>query len=138
LPLVYWAGSCIAGAMSVMKQEDSMITAYRDHAHMLWQKVQSQSYYGRNVWQSNRMLKRQRRFSMHMFDKRKHFYGGHGIVGGQVPLGCRCIAFAEKYKGTEFVNITYMGDGAVRQGALTETFNMAALMEIACNFYLRK
>ena len=70
---------------------------------------------------------------MHMFDKDKHFYGGHGIVGGQVPLGAG-IAFAEKYKGTQFVNITYMGDGAVRQGSLTETFNMAALWKLPVIF----
>ncbi len=72
-----------------------------------------------------------------MFDKEQHFYGGHGIVGGQIPLGAG-IAFAEKYKGTDNVNVCYMGDGAVRQGALNETFNMAMLMETACNFCLRK
>jgi pyruvate dehydrogenase E1 component alpha subunit len=71
--------------------------------------------------------------SMHMFDKEKHFYGGHGIVGGQVPLGAG-VAFAEQYKGTQFVNIAYMGDGAVRQGSLTETFNMAALWKLPVIF----
>lgn len=68
-----------------------------------------------------------------MFDKENHFYGGHGIVGGQVPLGAG-IAFAEKYKGTDFLSVAYMGDGAVRQGALTETFNMAALWKLPCIF----
>jgi pyruvate dehydrogenase E1 component alpha subunit len=70
---------------------------------------------------------------MHMFDKEKNFYGGHGIVGGQIPLGAG-IAFAEKFKGTENVNVTYMGDGAVRQGALNETFNMAALWALPVIF----
>ena len=70
---------------------------------------------------------------MHMFDKENNFYGGHGIVGGQIPLGAG-IAFAEKYKGTDAVCCTYMGDGAVRQGALNETFNMAALWKLPVIF----
>ncbi len=68
-----------------------------------------------------------------MFSKEHHFYGGHGIVGGQIPLGAG-VAFAEKFKGTDFVNVTYMGDGAVRQGALNETFNMAALWKLPVIF----
>ncbi len=65
---------------------------------------------------------------MHMFSKEHHFYGGFGIVGGQVPLGAG-VAFSEQFNGTQFVNITYMGDGAVRQGSVTETFNMACPVE---------
>ena len=61
--------------------------------------------------------------SMHMFDKEHHFYGGHGIVGGQVPLGAG-IAFAEQYKGTDNLCITYLGDGAARQGAFHEALNL--------------
>jgi pyruvate dehydrogenase E1 component alpha subunit len=122
----------LAGAMSVMKQEDSMITAYRDHAHALAKGVEPKAImaemYGKITGCS-----KGKGGSMHMFDKSKHFYGGHGIVGGQVPLGAG-VAFAEKYKGTEFVNISYMGDGAVRQGALTETFNMAALWKLPVIF----
>ena len=68
-----------------------------------------------------------------MFSKEHHFYGGHGIVGGQIPMGAG-VAFAEKYKKTGFVNITYMGDGAVRQGSMTETFNMAALWKLPVIF----
>ena len=71
--------------------------------------------------------------SMHFFGKDVNFYGGHGIVGGQIPMGAG-VAFAEKYKGTDNVNIAYMGDGAVRQGALTETFNMAALWKLPVIF----
>lgn len=70
---------------------------------------------------------------MHLFDKENHFYGGHAIVGGQIPLGAG-IAFAEKFKGTDFVNLCYMGDGAVRQGALNETFNMAMLWKLPVVF----
>jgi len=68
-----------------------------------------------------------------MFSKEHNFYGGHGIVGGQMPLGAG-IAFAEKYKGTDNVCVCYMGDGAVRQGALNETFNMAMLWKLPVIF----
>ena len=67
--------------------------------------------------------------SMHMFDKEHHFYGGHGIVGGQVPLGAG-IAFAEQYKGTDNLCITYLGDGAARQGAFHEALNLAMTMKL--------
>jgi pyruvate dehydrogenase E1 component alpha subunit len=71
--------------------------------------------------------------SMHMFDKENHFFGGHGIVGGQIPLGAG-IAFSEQYKGTDNVCITYMGDGAVRQGAFHEALNMAMNMKLPVIF----
>ena len=122
----------LAGAMSVLKPEDSMITAYRDHAHAIAKGVSSNSImaelYGKATGCSNG-----KGGSMHMFSKEHHFYGGHGIVGGQVPLGAG-IAFAEKYKKSGFVNVAYMGDGAVRQGSLTETFNMAALWKLPVIF----
>lgn len=70
---------------------------------------------------------------MHLFDKANFFYGGHAIVGGQIPLGAG-IAFASKYRGEDFVNLCYMGDGAVRQGALNETFNMAMLWKLPVVF----
>jgi len=122
----------LAGAMSVLKKGDSMITAYRDHAHAIAQgtapKAIMAEMYGKATGCS-----KGKGGSMHMFDKENHFYGGHGIVGGQVPLGAG-VAFAEKYKGTDFLNVAYMGDGAVRQGSLTETFNMAALWKLPCIF----
>ncbi|HLW49553.1 MAG TPA: thiamine pyrophosphate-dependent enzyme, partial [Sphingobacteriaceae bacterium] len=71
--------------------------------------------------------------SMHFFSKEHKFMGGHGIVGGQIPLGAG-IAFAEKYNGTDNVCVTYMGDGAVRQGALNEAFNMAMLWKLPVIF----
>ncbi|GAB3924201.1 pyruvate dehydrogenase (acetyl-transferring) E1 component subunit alpha [Mucilaginibacter myungsuensis] len=122
----------LAGAMSTMKKGDSMITAYRDHAHAIAMgtapKAVMAEMYGKATGCS-----KGKGGSMHMFDKENHFYGGHGIVGGQVPLGAG-VAFAEKFKGTDFVNVSYMGDGAVRQGALTETFNMAALWKLPAIF----
>src|ERR1700709_912128 len=122
----------LAGAMSVLRPEDSLITAYRDHAHAIAKGVSSNSIMAELYGKATGCSKG-KGGSMHMFSKEHHFYGGHGIVGGQVPLGAG-IAFAEKYKGTEFVNIVYMGDGAVRQGALTETFNMAALWQLPVIF----
>ena len=73
--------------------------------------------------------------SMHMFDKEKGFYGGHGIVGGHIPLGAG-IAFAEKYRGTKNVNICLMGDGAVRQGAFHEALNMAMTWKLPVIFVI--
>lgn len=72
---------------------------------------------------------------MHLFSKEHYFFGGHGIVGGQIPLGAG-IAFAEKYRGSTNVCLCYMGDGAVRQGALHETFNMAMLWKLPVVFII--
>jgi len=122
----------LAGAKSVLKKGDSMITAYRDHAHALIQGTPPNAVMAELYGKATGCSKG-KGGSMHMFDKENHFYGGHGIVGGQIPLGAG-IAFAEKYKGTDFLSVAYMGDGAVRQGALTETFNMAALWKLPVIF----
>ena len=71
--------------------------------------------------------------SMHIFDKENRFYGGHGIVGGQIPLGAG-LAFADKYFDRDSVTLTYMGDGATRQGSLHETFNLAMLWKLPVVF----
>ncbi len=122
----------VAGAISAMGTDDSMITAYRDHAHALALGVSANSVmaemYGKITGCS-----KGKGGSMHIFSKEHNFYGGHGIVGGQVPLGAG-IAFAEKYKGTKNVNVCYMGDGAVRQGAIHEAFNMAMLWKLPVIF----
>lgn len=122
----------VAGAISVMRPEDSMITAYRDHAHAIAKGVSCNAVmaelYGKITGCS-----KGKGGSMHMFSAEHRFFGGHGIVGGQIPLGAG-IAFAEQYKGTDNVCVCYMGDGAVRQGSLNETFNMAMLWNLPVIF----
>ncbi|WMN07773.1 pyruvate dehydrogenase (acetyl-transferring) E1 component subunit alpha [Marivirga arenosa] len=124
--------ACVAGAVSALKKGDKYITAYRDHAHPIGlgtdPKAVMAELYGKETGVS-----KGKGGSMHMFDKENHFFGGHGIVGGQIPLGAG-IAFSEQYKGTDNVCITYMGDGAVRQGAFHEALNMAMSMKLPVIF----
>lgn len=122
----------VAGAISAMQKGDSMLTSYRDHAHGLALGMSANSIMAEMYGKATGCSKG-KGGSMHIFSKEHNFYGGHGIVGGQMPLGAG-IAFAEKYKGTNNVNICYMGDGAVRQGALNESFNMAMLWKLPVVF----
>ncbi|GAB4398025.1 MAG: pyruvate dehydrogenase (acetyl-transferring) E1 component subunit alpha [Microscillaceae bacterium] len=112
-----------AGAVTALQPGDKWITAYRDHGHPLALgtppgKVMAELF-GKATGVS-----RGKGGSMHMFDKERNFIGGHGIVGGQIPLGAG-LAFAEKYQKTGNLCICYMGDGAVRQGAFHEALNIA-------------
>lgn len=113
----------VAGTMSVLTPQDNMITAYRDHAHALGKGVSARAVMAELYGKATGCSKG-KGGSMHMFDAEHRFFGGHGIVGGQIPLGAG-IAFAEKYNGTKNVTVCYMGDGAVRQGAFHEALNMA-------------
>jgi len=122
----------VAGAMSVLRPEDSMITAYRDHAHAI-AKGMSPNEAMAEMFGKVTGCSKGKGGSMHFFSKEHKFMGGHGIVGGQIPLGAG-IAFAEKYNGTDNVNVCYMGDGAVRQGAFSETLNMAMLWKLPVIF----
>lgn len=122
----------MAGAMSVLGPQDSMITAYREHAHAIARGMSANEIMAELYGKATGCSKG-KGGSMHMFSKELGLYGGHGIVGGQIPLGAG-IAFAEKYKGTTNVNVCYMGDGAVRQGALNEAFNMAMLWKLPVVF----
>jgi len=126
--------ACVAGAVSALKRGDKYITAYRDHAHPLAlgsdpKKVMAELY-GKETG-----ISRGKGGSMHMFDKENHFFGGHGIVGGQIPLGAG-MGFAEMYNNTGFLSICYMGDGAVRQGAFHEALNIAMTMKIPVIFVI--
>jgi pyruvate dehydrogenase E1 component alpha subunit len=113
----------VAGAVSATNPEDNMITAYRCHAHPIGKgtpiKYMMAELYGKTTG-----LSKGKGGSMHMFDVSRKVFGGHGIVGGQIPLGAG-LAFADKYKGNDNVTMCSMGDGAIRQGALHEAFNMA-------------
>ncbi|HNP97971.1 MAG TPA: pyruvate dehydrogenase (acetyl-transferring) E1 component subunit alpha, partial [Bacteroidia bacterium] len=124
----------VAGAMSVLKPEDNMITAYRDHAHALGKGTSARAVMAELYGKATGCSKG-KGGSMHMFDSKNRFFGGHGIVGGQIPLGAG-IAFAEQYLGTRSVTVCYMGDGATRQGALHETFNMAMTWQIPVIFII--
>ncbi len=122
----------VAGTMSAITKDDSLITAYRDHAHALACGISANQVmaelFGKVTGCSGG-----KGGSMHMFSKEHNFYGGHGIVGGQIPLGAG-IALAEQYLGTKNLCVCYFGDGAARQGALHETFNMAMLWKLPVIF----
>ncbi len=124
--------ACASGAVSALKVGDGYITSYRDHAHPLALGTDPNlimaELYGKETGTS-----KGKGGSMHIFDKERYFYGGHGIVGGQIPLGLG-IAFAEKYKKTDKLCLTYMGDGAVRQGSFHETLNLAMHFKIPVIF----
>lgn len=122
----------IAGTMSAITKDDSLITAYRDHGHALASGLSADSVMAELFGKSTGCTKG-KGGSMHMFSKEHNFFGGHGIVGGQIPLGAG-IALAEQYTGTKNVCVCYMGDGAVRQGSLHETFNMAMLWKLPVIF----
>lgn len=118
----------VVGMQSVLKPQDTVITAYRDHGHMLAcgmdpKRVMAELA-GRRAGYS-----KGKGGSMHMFSREKNFYGGHGIVGAQIPLGTG-MAFAHKYRDDKGLTLAYMGDGAVNQGQVYESFNMAALWKL--------
>jgi len=121
-----------AGSVSALKKGDKYITAYRDHGHPLVlgsdPKAVMAELFGKATG-----ISKGKGGSMHLFDKERGFFGGHGIVGGQIPLGAG-IAFAEQYKGTGNLCVCYMGDGAVRQGSFHETLNMAMTFKIPVIF----
>ncbi len=122
----------VAGMVTAMRKEDKVITAYRDHGHALALGISPNAVmaelYGKATGCSGG-----KGGSMHMFSKEHNFVGGHGIVGAQIPLGAG-IAFAEQYQGTENVCLTFFGDGAARQGALHEAYNMAMLWKLPVVF----
>ncbi len=118
----------VVGMQMAIKEGDQVITAYRDHGHMLACGMDPKGVMaeltGRRGGYSGG-----KGGSMHMFSVEKAFYGGHGIVGAQVPLGTG-LAFANKYKGNGHVCLTYYGDGAANQGQVYEAFNMASLWHL--------
>tara|TARA_R110000787_G_scaffold118209_4_gene229018 strand:- start:14576 stop:15469 length:894 start_codon:yes stop_codon:yes gene_type:complete len=124
----------VVGLEASAKEGDSRITTYRDHGHMLACGMNPDGVMAELTGREGG-YSRGKGGSMHMFSKEKKFYGGHGIVGANVPLGAG-IAFADKYKGNDNVTFTYFGDGAANQGQVYETFNMAALWKLPVIFII--
>lgn len=121
-----------AGTISATRNEDPIITAYRDHGLAIAKGISCNEAMAELFGKVTGCTKG-KGGSMHFFSKKLSFFGGHGIVGAQIPLGAG-IGFAEKYKGTGNVCICFFGDGAVRQGSVHETFNMAMLWKIPVVF----
>lgn len=122
----------VAGTMSAVTKEDRIITAYRDHAHALACGISARAVMAELYGKATGCSKG-KGGSMHLFSKEHNFFGGHGIVGGQIPLGAG-MALADQYRGGNQITVCYMGDGAVRQGALHEAFNMAMLWKLPVIF----
>src|ERR1700745_4063429 len=124
----------VAGTVSATRKSDSHITAYRCHAHPIGLGMHPK-YVMAEMYAKVTGCSKGKGGSMHIFSKEHNFFGGHGIVGGQIPLRAG-IAFADKYNGNDLVTLCYMGDGAVRQGALHEAFNMAMLWKLPVVFII--
>ncbi|WP_412562805.1 pyruvate dehydrogenase (acetyl-transferring) E1 component subunit alpha [Thalassobius sp. MITS945101] len=124
----------VVGLEAATKEGDKRITSYRDHGHMLACGMDPNGVMAELTGREGGYSKG-KGGSMHMFSKEKHFYGGHGIVGAQVPLGAG-LAFSDKYRGNDNVTFAYFGDGAANQGQVYETFNMAALWDLPVIFVI--
>ncbi|OYQ32712.1 pyruvate dehydrogenase (acetyl-transferring) E1 component subunit alpha [Niveispirillum lacus] len=124
----------VVGIQAAMREGDSVITSYRDHGHMLACGMESRGVMAELTGRAGGYSKG-KGGSMHMFSREKRFYGGHGIVAAQVPIGAG-LGFAHKYLGDGGLNACYMGDGAINQGQVYETFNMAALWKLPTLFVI--
>ena len=122
------------GAAGLLGKHDHIITAYRDHGHALAVGISMDKCMAEMFGKATGCSKG-KGGSMHFFDPQKNFWGGHGIVGGQIPLGTG-LAFALKYKGVKGSCLAYMGDGAVNQGAVHEAMNLAALWDLPIVFII--
>jgi pyruvate dehydrogenase E1 component alpha subunit len=118
----------VVGMQSTIQLGDSIITSYRDHGHMLAAGMDPKGVMAELTGRSTGYSKG-KGGSMHMFSREKNFFGGHGIVGAQVPIGTG-LAFAHKYNGKANVSLTYFGDGSANQGQVYEAMNMAALWKL--------
>jgi pyruvate dehydrogenase E1 component alpha subunit len=124
----------VVGMQMTLKPGDQVITTYRDHGHMLACGMDPKNVMAELTGRRSG-YSRGKGGSMHMFSKERAFYGGHGIVGANVPLGAG-LAFANKYRGNDQVCLTYFGDGAANQGQVYETFNMAKLWKLPVVFII--
>ncbi|MEM1074971.1 MAG: pyruvate dehydrogenase (acetyl-transferring) E1 component subunit alpha [Pseudomonadota bacterium] len=124
----------VVGLEAAAEEGDKRITSYRDHGHMLACGMDPKGVMAELTGREGGYSKG-KGGSMHMFSKEKHFYGGHGIVAAQVPLGAG-LAFADKYLGNDRVTFTYFGDGAANQGQVYESYNMAELWNLPVVFVI--
>ena len=124
----------VVGTRASMVDGDQMITGYRDHGHMLACGMESRGVMAELTGRAGG-YSRGKGGSMHMFSTEKHFYGGHGIVGAQVPIGAG-LALSNKYKGNGNVSLAFFGDGASNQGQVYEAFNMAKLWSLPVVFVI--
>lgn len=118
------------GCLSALRKDDYVMTSYRDHGHALAKGMSPESVMAELYGKATGCSKG-KGGSMHMFDKETNFLGGHGIVGGQIPLATG-VAFASKYQGTDQVTLCFFGEAAVNQGAFHESLNMAQLWKLPC------
>jgi pyruvate dehydrogenase E1 component alpha subunit len=118
----------VVGLQAALKEGDTIVTSYRDHGHMLACGMDPKGVMaelaGRRDGYSHG-----KGGSMHMFSREKNFFGGHGIVGAQVPIGTG-LGFAHRYRNDGFISVTFLGDGAINQGQVYESFNMASLWKL--------
>jgi pyruvate dehydrogenase E1 component subunit alpha len=124
----------VVGMKMAMADADQMITGYRDHGHMLACGMDPKGVMAELTGRRGGYSKG-KGGSMHMFSTEKNFFGGHGIVGAQVPIGTG-LAFANKYRGNDSVSLTFFGDGAANQGQVYESFNMAELWKLPVIFVI--
>lgn len=118
----------VTGIQSVQEEQDSIVTAYRDHGHMLACGMDPKGVMAELTGREGG-YSRGKGGSMHMFSREKNFFGGHGIVGAQISIGTG-LGFAHKYKEDNGVAVAYMGDGASNQGQVAESYNIAALWKL--------
>jgi pyruvate dehydrogenase E1 component alpha subunit len=124
----------VVGLQMTLKPGDQIITGYRDHGHMIATGMEPKGVMAELTGRAHGYSKG-KGGSMHMFSVERGFYGGHGIVGAQVPLGTG-LAFANRYRGNDNVSVTYFGDGAANQGQVYESFNMAELWKLPVIFVI--
>ncbi len=124
----------VVGIEAAAKEGDQRVTSYRDHGHMLACGMDPKGVMAELTGRAAGYSKG-KGGSMHMFSREKNFFGGHGIVGAQVPIGAG-LAFANKYRGNDNVSFVYYGDGAANQGQVYETMNMASLWHLPAIFVI--
>ena len=124
----------VVGIQSIQIEGDTVVTSYRDHGHMIACDMDSKGVMAELTGRIDGYSKG-KGGSMHMFSREKGFFGGHGIVGAQVPIGAG-LAFAHKYNSTNNISIAYFGDGAANQGQVYETYNIASLWKLPVIFVI--